>query len=142
MENNKHCHLEFRNIYLQSWKIMSISDLKTKFICTNLHDETILRCYVITLVCFCHWTFRYHLLHENQILHECVHVHKTTHGRGNKISVVVEVGQNCPEVWRFGVSNAIFILFMKHIGDMISCQLILICYLCLTILSTNNKHRR
>ncbi len=57
LENNKHYHLEFRNIYLQSWKIMSIWDLRTKFICTNVHDQTIVRCYVIILVCFCHWTY-------------------------------------------------------------------------------------
>ncbi len=58
-----------------------------------------------------------------------------------KINVAVEAGQNCPKVQRFGVSNVIFTLFMEHIGDMISCQLILMCYVRLTILSTNNKHK-
>ncbi len=46
LKNNKHYHLEFRIIYLQSWKIISIRNLRTEFICTNVHDQTILRCNV------------------------------------------------------------------------------------------------
>jgi hypothetical protein len=82
-----------------------------------------------------------HLSHKNQILHECVDVHKIAYGKKYMNQCGMEASQNCPKVWRSGVSNVIFTLIMRHISHVINYGLILICHLHLIILSTNNKHK-